>query len=192
MFIQTKTKPLHWRRMGRHLTRSSYSHDTPGAFIHFVASPKCGFHRFSSRLGFSSGTALKPPQRVPVWGLCMLGAVPCGLVFGTGAPCPGDAHGGWRGAGIALRSEQRGGETPHLRAGCAAATRSLGWMVYVQSSYPCASRCKDVSRSNMGSWSQETKEAGVREPGEYLAHPAISRLNICNFYHKKFTSCRSQ
>lgn len=77
------------------------------------------------------------------------------------------------------------------RSGCGVAPvpGMDGWRA---SSHHCASRCKDVSSSNTGSWNQETKDAGVHEPWEYLAHPAISRLNICNFCHKKFTSCRSQ
>lgn len=84
----------------------------------------------------------------------------------------------------------RGQHRREKRLGCSSSVPGMdGWCA---SSHFCASRCKDVRRSNMGSWNQETKDAGVHEPWEYLAHPAISRLNICNFCHKKFTSCRSQ
>lgn len=55
MFIQTETKPLRWRRMGRHVTRSSYSHDTPAALTRLVASPECAFRRFPPDTGVQLG-----------------------------------------------------------------------------------------------------------------------------------------
>jgi len=184
--------PLHRRRMAREVTSSS-SRRTAGTAARFVASPTCGFALLYHQTWVQLGGRPQPPA--PCWARACSGRSPLSLVASGSAspqlPAPRCARGLAPCRDLAAERAKRGGNPlPWARRGVAA--RSPGRRADVPSCCPCAGRCAEVSRYNMGSWTQGTKEADVREPGEYLAHPAISRLNICNFCHKKFTSCRSQ